>query len=181
MSALAINKFQFEQHEFTKIKTFEFAREHGFTGKDGKKEAIEKTGKEGQWTKADVKKCPVVKSSIKPKNTRKFANKIAKAYFEEKGYNIHDYNGKKNDNDLIRKKDIVEWEKGSTLGNVNTFTPGAQVLVNACEESELLVKVLEKYFGDKNYTSKSRWGKKQVEKSIEYIKIYNTIKNLNKK
>ena len=25
--------FQFKQHEFTKKKTFEFARKHGFTGK----------------------------------------------------------------------------------------------------------------------------------------------------
>jgi len=115
----------------------------------------------------------------KKKNTSKFANKIAEAYFKEKSYKEEDYTGKKNDKGLIRKKDIVEWEKKSPSGKVNSFTPGAQALVNECEESELLVKVLEKFFGDKMYTSKSRWGKKQVQKSIEYLEIYNKINELN--
>tara|TARA_Y100000992_G_scaffold155983_1_gene104244 strand:- start:111 stop:665 length:555 start_codon:yes stop_codon:yes gene_type:complete len=172
--------FQFEQQEFTKKKTFEFARDNGFTGKNGKKEVIEKSGAEGQWTKADVKKCPIVKSRTKPKNTSKFANKIAQAYFKEQGYKEEDYTGKKNDKGLIRKSDIVKWEKESTSGKVNSFTPGALVLVDGFNgNKKLLGKVLKKFFGDKNYTSKSRWGKKQVEKSIEYLEIYNEIKSLN--
>ena len=173
------NPFQFEQYEFTKKKTFEFARDNGFTGKDKNKEVIEKSGVEGQWTKADVKKCIVVKSRTKKKNTSGFANKIAEAYFKEQGYSMKEYKGKKNDKGLIRKTDIVEWEKGDTSGKVNTFTAGAKLIVNGFEgDVKLLVKVLEKFFGDKNYTSKSRWGKKQVEKSIEYLEIYNEIKKL---
>ena len=43
----------------------------------------------------------------------------------------------------------------------------------------VLVLLVSIFFGDKNYTSKSRWGKKQVEKSIEYLEIYNKIKSLN--
>jgi len=114
------------------------------------------------------------------KNKSKFANRIAEAYFKEQGYKEEDYTGKKNDKGLIRKKDIVEWEKGDTSGKVNSFTPGAQLIVNGFDGNrKLLGKVLEKFFGDKNYTSKSRWGKKQVEKSIEYLEIYNEIKNLN--
>ena len=178
-------EFQFQPHEFTKRKTFEFARVNGFTGKfidkDGKKKVIKKNGAEGQWTKLDVKKCPVVKSRTKKQNTSKFANKIAEAYFKEKGYKEEDYTGEKNDKGLIRKKDIVEWEKKSPSGKVNSFTPGAQALVNGCEDPDLLVKVLKKFFGEKMYTKKSMWGKKQVEKSIEYIEIYNEINKLNKK
>ena len=178
--------FQFQPYEFTKRKTFEFARVNGFTGKfidkDGKKKVIKKNGAEGQWTKLDVKKCPVVKSRTKKQNTSKFANKIAEAYFKEKGYKEEDYTGEKNDKNLIRKKDIVEWEKKSTLGKVNSFTPGALVLVNGFEgNKKLLGKVLKKFFGEKMYTKKSMWGKKQVEKSIEYIEIYNEINKLNKK
>ena len=180
MSSLVVNKFQFEQQEFTKKKTFEFARDNGFTGKDRDKKVIEKTGKEGQWTKADVKKCPVVKSRSKPKNTSSFANKIAKTYFEDKDYKLEDYTGKKNDKGLIRKSDIVEWEKESTSGKVNLFTSGAQHLIDGFDGNrKLLGKVLKEFFGDKNYTSKSRWGKKQVQKSIEYLEIYNKINELN--
>ena len=183
MSSLVIKnlgeEFRFEQLEFTKKKTFEFARDNGFTGKDKDKKVIEKSGKEGQWTKADVKKCPIVKSRTKKKNTSGFANKIAEAYFKDKDYKLEDYTGKKNDKGLIRKSDIVEWEKESTSGKVNTFTGGAKLIVNGFEgDGKLLLKVLEKFFGDKMYTSKSRWGKKQVEKSIEYIEIFNKIKKL---
>ena len=175
--------FQFQPYEFTKRKTFEFARVNGFTGKfidkDGKKKVIKKNGAEGQWTKLDVKKCPVVKFRTKKKNTSKFANKIAEAYFKEKGYKEKDYKGEKNDKNLIRKKDIVEWEKKKVEGEIQQFTSGAKTVFDEFENSKLLEKVLEEFFSEKDvYTKKARWGKSQVDKSIEYIEIFNRINTL---
>ena len=40
------------------------------------------------------------------------------------------------------------------------------------------MKVLKEFYTETPYTTQSMWGKKQVEKSIENIKIYNKIKNL---
>ena len=52
MTTLA-EKFQFDRDDFTRKKTFEFARDNGFTGKDRKGRDIEKSGADNQWTKAD--------------------------------------------------------------------------------------------------------------------------------
>ena len=45
------------------------------------------------------------------KKASDFHNIKAELYFREKGYNLNDYTGEKNKKGLIRKKDIIKWEK----------------------------------------------------------------------
>lgn len=177
-------KFKFNRDEFTKKKTFEFAKDNGFTGKDKEGRDIKKNGADDQWTKADVKKCPVVKDCIKKskggKNSDKdFQNKNAAKYFAEQGYDINNYDGERNEDGHIRKMDIVKWEKRKEgLKGIKQFTSGAKELVKEFNDEELLMKVLNEFYTKTPYTTQSMWGKKQVEKSIEKIEIYNKIKNL---